>query len=758
MQISCPNCQSLLEVDKALTGHEVACPVCHDSVVIAETPPAIQQMKRPKGRPERHHRYNAVPNLARPSRPGGGGFFKLLVLLVLLAVLAFGYDCYQTRQQPSVAWRQLVTAVQDRFSPPPAVIMPKIPSPPPPVVVVIPKTKAPSPPPAAPPAPKPAPPRPSLPDPVSWMQRQVTKGEVMVTLLVDTRFDIIYNGKVVGSGNVPALSSVRLVSIDPVKHEVTVSSPGYGNGTAVVPITATDLLIRARTGMAVAYQATDAMSPGASEVGVKAPAVTHSPIALTKAAPASAVAVLNHPPSAATATGTNAAPLVNRAVDSSNASPRSNTPLDVEPSAGDPDLPAKLLPPGRRSDLITAFVPIVRETRNASSGLLHPGILLTKAQLDTMQRHVRAGDQPWTSAFEQYSKDAGSSTDPRIYYEGWTTIPAGGGLGKGGNYVTFRMAKDASTAFKQTVMWYITGNEAYRLNALKIIRDYCAITSIFPHWDAQIRWGVSSYQMCCAADVLRSSDGNTDASKWIDDDTAKFSALMKAGEGLVVGTGYWMNQHGFSTAGEMGTAIFLDDKSLYNEAVERTTVNRRGQEGGRNGSIKWQMRLVTQNYETHEVVTPQVQLVEMVRDQNHAWINVAALSTLCQTIYNQGTKVDPITGEVSAAPNAVDAFDFLDHRLLAGTDYITRYTLGEPVTWIPIDMGDHINDGKKRGFWDLGILYNHFKYIEGWKTSDPRFHAVAEAYESLIPETPAVDFPVASTLLLTPDAGLIEKD
>ncbi len=53
------------------------------------------------------------------------------------------------------------------------------------------------------------------------------------------------------------------------------------------------------------------------------------------------------------------------------------------------------------SPLLTAFVPNIRQSRSAASGLLHPGIVMTKAQLDTMQRHVRAGDEPWAAAFRR---------------------------------------------------------------------------------------------------------------------------------------------------------------------------------------------------------------------------------------------------------------------------------------------------------------------------------------------------------------------
>jgi hypothetical protein len=422
------------------------------------------------------------------------------------------------------------------------------------------------------------------------------------------------------------------------------------------------------------------------------------------------------------------------------------------------DLPRAILPPGTGSPLITDFTPTVIEMRSATSGLLHPGITITKAQIETMQRHVRNGDQPWASAFEEFSKNERSSINPRLSYQPqWTEIPHGG-RGQAGNFITFHMAMDADVAFHQIIMWLNTGNEIYRHNAIHIVRDYFSIRKIDYHWDSQIRWGVASYKMCFVAELLRCSQGQTGETRWSEDDQQHFTDLMRMGQKLVMGTGYWMNQHGFSTMGLMGTAIFLDDKALYEEAVERTTVNYRGQQGGRNGSIKWQMRMVTENYLTHEQVNPQVQLVEMIRDQPHSYLNIALLSLLAETTYNQGTKVNPDTGRADNGSDAVDVFSFLNDRLLAGADYFTRYHLGEPVTWIPIDMGDHINGKPFAKPPEWGILYNHYKYIRKWDTNDPRFHAVAEAYDAGIPEGDGGnDFLGNSTLLFTPEEGIINE-
>ena len=174
----------------------------------------------------------------------------------------------------------------------------------------------------------------------------------------------------------------------------------------------------------------------------------------------------------------------------------------------------------------------------------------------------------------------------------------------------------------------------------------------------------------------------------------------------------------------MGRAIFTNDLQLYAEAVEAATVNSAGDQGGRNGSIKYQMRWMTTNEGTGAALDPadyHVQAIEMGRDVGHSYADVAGLSTLAQTIYAQGTKVDPVNGAMSAAANAVNVFNFLDDRLLAGTTYLLKYHLGYDVLWTPawanqdstIQYYDTINaDGRGRIDAFFSVLYNYYKYIE----------------------------------------------
>ncbi|GBG08563.1 hypothetical protein PAT3040_03150 [Paenibacillus agaridevorans] len=409
-----------------------------------------------------------------------------------------------------------------------------------------------------------------------------------------------------------------------------------------------------------------------------------------------------------------------------------------------------------------------------SATIHHPGIAMSLADLDNMRDHVRAGDEPWNTAFEAFAADPQSRPNPRILYEAgndlfvnirgpWAFTDANGKYwADPSDYVGTRANTDALVAFKQAVMWYITGDETYRSSAMSIIRSYSGIQSVAPH--TSFRFATMTYLLAAAAEIMRYSDTQTASLKWTATDTQNFTNMMELCSVTYNPHSFFMNQHQFTVMGTMARAIFTNDLALYAEAVEAAMVNAAGDDGGRNGSIKHEMRWMTANEMTGEPLDPSdyhVQLMEMGRDVGHAYANIAGLSTLAQTIYAQGTKVDPVDGTMSTAANAVNPFNFLNDRLLEGTSYALKYHLGYDVPWTPAvanqsyagQIFDKINPdqrGRIDGF--NSVLYNYYKYIEGQDMTQEKFKYLAYAYETRMPEVAGKDYPLAS-LLYTPDAA-----
>ncbi|MCO7127909.1 hypothetical protein NIE88_19400 [Sporolactobacillus shoreicorticis] len=437
----------------------------------------------------------------------------------------------------------------------------------------------------------------------------------------------------------------------------------------------------------------------------------------------------------------------------------------------------KLAKAAEISPLITSYAPQVKSadtnvsyvdnSGNRRTAIMHhPGVTMTQQELDNMRDHVRAGDEPWSSAFAKFAADPKAYKNPRIYYEPENDIfihirgPwAYENYQNPSEYVGDRANIDGATAFKQAIMWYITGDEAYRSSAMYIIRSYSKIQSVAPH--TNFRFATLTYFLAAAADILRYSDTPSQNLKWTYSDTQNLTQAMSLLTVTYDPHTFFMNQHSFSTMGTIGKAIFTNDLKLYEEAVEATTVNSAGDTGGRNGSIKYQMRLMTKNEQTGEALNPanyHVQVIEMGRDVGHSWDDIGGLTTLAQTIYAQGTKVDPETGTVSTKPNAVNPFNFLDDRLLAGTTYMLKYHLGYDVLWTPADSGNGYytainSSGRGRIDPFLGILYNYYKYIEKQDMTQEKYKYLATAYEQHMPEGTSNDFPAAATLLFTPNSA-----
>lgn len=425
------------------------------------------------------------------------------------------------------------------------------------------------------------------------------------------------------------------------------------------------------------------------------------------------------------------------------------------------------------SSLITSYQPQLKTSQEKTSytdsagktqqaTISHPGITMSAEQLETMQKEVRAGAEPWADAFNAYANDSFAKKNPRIYFQPGNDIFIhilgpwrSGNYANPSEYVGDRVNKDGATIFKQTIMWYITGDIAYRANAMNAIRQYEKIQSALSAYN--FRFATLTYWLAASAEILRATDCQDSSLNWTQNDTDNLTRVFNVLSVTYNAHSYWMNQHQFNVLGTMGRALFTNNYQLYAEAVEATTVNNAGAHGGNNGSIMYQMRLMTKNDQTGEPVSTaeqHVQLIEMGRDVGHAWDDVGGLSTLAQTIYSQGTKVDPATGTISTADNAVNPFNFLNDRILAGTTYMIRYEKGENVLWTPADSSRGIYtqiNPAGRGRIDpfLGILYNYYKYEQKVNMNDDKYRPLTQAYEARMPEGTSPDYPAAGTLLFT---------
>ena len=293
-----------------------------------------------------------------------------------------------------------------------------------------------------------------------------------------------------------------------------------------------------------------------------------------------------------------------------------------------------------------------------------------------------------------------------------------------------RFIADGLKAYTQALLYVITGDDTYRSNAMSIIRIWEQMdpAKYVYFTDAHIHTGIPLNRMVTAAELLRYSSTQTEGLKWTDKDTADFSTnLINPVIETFQHTNYrFMNQHLYSLLGAMSGYIFTGNRDRYNEGVEWFTVNKTAVDQGQNGAIKALFRLVDTNALTGEKVDPPVvQHVEMGRDQAHGAGDITNAEILARLLLAQGTKVDPVEGTVSTAPNAVGPYEFLDNRILKAADLFGRFMLGYDTPWIPVAAHTDANgnptiiykdiSGAYRGRIGGNVydLYYYYKYQAG---------------------------------------------
>ncbi len=334
---------------------------------------------------------------------------------------------------------------------------------------------------------------------------------------------------------------------------------------------------------------------------------------------------------------------------------------------------------------VTNKVQILQTEEN---GFVHPGIGLNKEMLEDVRAQVLAQRDPWYSGFVKLASSPRSSKNvfSRNQSKEDPTQPEVDAFDNAS--VEGRLKVDSDTALRQVLMYWFTGDETYRANAMRFVRLWSKMdpAKFKAYNEVYIHCSFAFKDMIVVAELLRSMDSPNPELAWTDEDTAAFSNnfVIPGVTNFFNYNGWFMNQNGFAYAPAIAGAIFRSDAQDFAKHVERFTVNKDGPDKGSSFSIQDLARLVDTNALTGEkVAKPQVQITEMGRDQAHAGDDMTIFTTIVRILNSQGTKVDPVDGTVSKALDAVGPYEFLNDRILAAADHFCRFMLGYDTPWIP---------------------------------------------------------------------------
>ena len=317
----------------------------------------------------------------------------------------------------------------------------------------------------------------------------------------------------------------------------------------------------------------------------------------------------------------------------------------------------------------------------------HPGVLVSKVQLDFVKAQVAAKVEPFYTQF--LHAQASEYGDLNYKVKG---PPANGIIACGSysrpNLGCYAEDADASAAYLQALLWYITGNRAYARNAITIMNTYGHNLKGYALSNAplQAAWGAEKWPR--AAEIIRYSHAG-----WAPADVKAFSGMLTKVELPLIVNGSPANGNWELSMieGMMGIAVFTDNRDLLNHAAEMwkqrvpayfydAKLDGNQPVPAPRGKARWYGQ-TTFNASVNGI--PQ----EACRDFGHTSYGISATMAAAETAHIQGLKL----------------YESEEPRLIAGMEFVAYYLLRNPVP--PYVCGGHVRLAKGITFV---IGYNEF--------------------------------------------------
>ena len=200
------------------------------------------------------------------------------------------------------------------------------------------------------------------------------------------------------------------------------------------------------------------------------------------------------------------------------------------------------------------------DTAAAPASFTHPGVLVSRPQLDFVRGKVQAGAQPWKSAYDQMlaSKYASltRTAKPRAIVEcGSYSNP---------NYGCTDEREDAIAAYTLALAWYITQDSRYAQKSIEIMDAWSAVIQDHTNSNAPLQTGWAGSSWPRAAEIIKYT-----YSSW--PNSGRFATMLRNVylPKVINGSNSNGNWELSMTEAAIGIAVFLEDRTAYDKAVTK---------------------------------------------------------------------------------------------------------------------------------------------------------------------------------------------
>ncbi|MEU0177562.1 alginate lyase family protein [Streptomyces massasporeus] len=197
----------------------------------------------------------------------------------------------------------------------------------------------------------------------------------------------------------------------------------------------------------------------------------------------------------------------------------------------------------------------------APAAFAHPGVTVSKGQLDFTRSKVNAGAQPWKGAFDQMMAsryaDLNRTPRPRAVVEcGSYSNP---------NLGCTDEREDAIAAYTHALAWYLTRDERHAHKAIELMDAWSAVIRDHTNSNAPLQTGWAGSSWPKAAEIIKYTYTGT----WAN--SGRFATMLRTVylPEIINGSNSNGNWELSMMEAAVGISVFLEDKASYDKAMAK---------------------------------------------------------------------------------------------------------------------------------------------------------------------------------------------